>query len=64
MNILIILVTAIFIIVGAYVGYHASQQVDEGVEGYNVTIELEILNENSALVQIHHNPEPIKPDLY
>ena len=49
-----------FIIVGAYVGYHVSQQVDEEVEGHNVTIELEILNENSALVQIYHNPEPIK----
>ena len=60
MNILIILVTAIFIIVGAYVGYHASQQGDEEAEGHNVTMELEILNENPALVQIYHNPEPIK----
>ncbi|NQV39090.1 MAG: hypothetical protein HQ505_00870 [Nitrosopumilus sp.] len=60
MNILILLVIAMFIIVGVYVGYHASQQVDEEAEGHNVTIELEILNENSALVQIYHNLEPIK----
>ncbi len=60
MNILILLVIAMFIIVGAYVGYHVSQQVDEEVEGHNVTIELEILNENSALVQIYRNLEQIK----
>ena len=44
-----------FIIVGAYVGYHASQPV-EGEE-HNVTIELEILNERSGMVQIYQNPE-------
>ncbi len=45
-----------FIIVGVYVGYHASQQTEEG-EKHNVTIELEILNENSELVQIYQNLE-------
>ena len=54
MNILILLVIAIFIIVGVYVGYHASQQTGEE---HDVTIELEILNENSGLVQIYQNPE-------
>ena len=54
MNILILIVIAIFIIVGLYVGYHASQQTGEE---HDVTIELEILNENSGLVQIYQNPE-------
>jgi len=46
-----------FILVGTYVGYHASQQAGEEIEGHSVTIELEILNENSGLVQIYQNPE-------
>ncbi len=46
-----------FIIVGAYVGYHVSQQAGEEIEEHEVTIELEILNENSRLVQIYQNPE-------
>lgn len=46
-----------FIIVGVYVGYHASQQAGEEIEEHDVTIELEILNENSRLVQIYQNPE-------
>ena len=54
LNILILIIIAIFIIVGVYVGYHASQQTGEE---HDVTIELEILNENSRLVQIHQNPE-------
>ncbi|MGY5141223.1 MAG: hypothetical protein ACW9W9_07490 [Candidatus Nitrosopumilus sp. Bin_571-38] len=54
MNILILLVIAIFIVVGVYVGYHASQQTGEE---HDVTIELEILNENAGLVQIYQNTE-------
>jgi hypothetical protein len=56
LNILILLVIAIFIIVGVYVGYHASQQTGDAEE-HNVTIELEILNEKSGMVQIFQNPE-------
>ena len=56
MNILILLVIAIFIIVGVYVGYHASQQAGDAEE-HDVTIELEILNERSGMVQIFQNPE-------
>jgi len=52
-----LLVIAMFIIVGVYVGYHASQQAGEEVEEHNVTIELEILNERSGMVQIYQNPE-------
>ena len=52
-----LLVIAMFIIVGVYVGYHASQQAGEEVEGHSVTIELEILNEKSGMVQIYQNPE-------
>jgi hypothetical protein len=52
-----LLVIAMFIIVGAYVGYHVSQQAGEEIEEHEVTIELEILNENSRLVQIYQNPE-------
>jgi len=59
MNILMLLVIAMFIIVGAYVGYHASQQADEK---YGVATELEILEENSV-VQIYHGPELRKPIL-
>jgi len=52
MNILIGLVIAMFIIVGGYVGYHASQQImDEEVEGHDITVELEILNENAELFE-------------
>ena len=52
MNILIGLVIAVFIIVGGYVGYHASQQIMvEEVEGHDITVELEILNENTEPVE-------------
>ncbi|MDH3766079.1 MAG: hypothetical protein OER82_09750 [Nitrosopumilus sp.] len=52
MNILIGLVIAMFIIVGGYVGYHASQQIMvEEVEGHDITAELEILNENTELIE-------------
>jgi hypothetical protein len=54
LNILMLLVIAMFIIVGAYVGYHASQQTGEE---HGIAIELEILNEDSGLVQIYQNPE-------
>ena len=57
LNILMLLVIAMFIIVGVYVGYHASQQAGEEIEEHNITIELEILNEDSRLVQIYQNPE-------
>ena len=52
-----LLVIAMFIIVGVYVGYHASQQAGEEVEEHNVSIELEILNEKSGMVQIYQNLE-------
>ena len=52
-----LLVIAMFIIVGVYVGYHASQQVGGEAEEHNVIIELEILNEKSGMVQIYQNPE-------
>ena len=52
MNILIGLVIAMFIIVGGYVGYHASQQIMvEEAEGHDIPVELEILNENTELIQ-------------
>lgn len=57
MNILILIIIAIFIVVGVYVGYHASQQAGEEIEEHNVTVELEILNKNSGLVQIYQNQE-------
>jgi len=58
MDILIALVIAMFVIVGVYVGYHTSQQEPaEGAEGHNITIELEILNQDSEMVQILQNPE-------
>jgi len=46
-----------FVIVGVYVGYHASQQVEDEAEGHSITIELETLNENSGLLQIYQDPE-------
>lgn len=52
-----LLVIAMFIIVGVYVGYHVSQQAGEDVEEHNITIELEILNEKSGMVQIYQNLE-------
>lgn len=52
-----LLVMAMFLIVGVYVGYHASQQAGEEVEEHSITIELEILNENSSSSQIYQNPE-------
>jgi hypothetical protein len=57
MMILMALVIAMFVIVGVYVGYHASQQVPEEGEGHNITIELETFNESSGMAQILQNPE-------
>ncbi len=54
---MILLVIAMFLIVGAYVGYHANQQFLEEGEENNITIELEALNERSEMVQIYQNPE-------
>jgi hypothetical protein len=50
MNILIGLVVAMFIIAGAYVGYHASQQPVEEAGGHDVTLELELFGENSESI--------------
>lgn len=52
-----------FIIVGVYVGYHASQQAGDEVEEHSITIELETLNENSELLQIYQNHELRKTTL-
>lgn len=49
MNILIGLVIAIFIITGAYVGYHASQQPIEIAEGHDVKIELDMFNHDTTV---------------
>ena len=57
MMILMALVIAMFVIVGAYVGYHASQQVEEEGEAHNINVDLEILDQDSGLVQILQNPE-------
>jgi hypothetical protein len=52
MNILIGLVVVVFIITGAYVGYHASQPSMEEAEGHDVTIEFQLFNENTELVLV------------
>lgn len=57
MMILMMLVIAMFVIVGAYVGYHASQSVDEYAEAHNINLELDVLYQDSGLVQILQNPE-------
>lgn len=49
MNVLIGLVIAMFIITGAYVGYHASQQPIEVVEGHELETELDALNHDSLV---------------
>jgi hypothetical protein len=50
MNILIGLVVVMFIVTGAYVGYHASQQPVEEAEGHDVTLELELFGEDSGSI--------------
>lgn len=58
MMILMALVIAMFVIVGTFVGYHASQQVEEEKgEPHNINIDLKILEQDSGLVQILQNPE-------
>ncbi|MEX0863068.1 hypothetical protein [Nitrosopumilus sp.] len=49
MNILIGLVIAMFIITGAYVGHHASQQSIEVAEGHDVKTELDVFNHDSVV---------------
>ena len=40
-----------FVIVGGYIVYHASQEtMVEDVEGHNIIVELEILNENTMSI--------------
>jgi hypothetical protein len=52
MNILMGLVIAMFVIVGGYVGYHASQEImNEEAEGHDIIAELEILNKNAGLIE-------------
>jgi len=57
MMILMALVIAMFVIVGVYVGYHASQQVDDEVESHNINRGLELLDQDTGLVQTLQNPE-------
>ena len=60
------LVIAIFVIVGVYVGYHASQDAEEKTKEHNVTVELEIL-QSTGLAQIYQDwrDTPLsKQDLY
>ena len=49
-----------FIITGTYVGYHASQQTDDGSDGHSIIIELNALEVNTGIVQILQNIEPRK----
>ena len=54
MNVLIGIVIAVFIITGAYIGYHVSeqqQQVEE-TKGHDITVEPRVLGEGSGLTQI------------
>ncbi len=45
MDILIGLVIAIFIIAAVFVGYHASQEPHQAVEGHGELIELKVLSQ-------------------
>ncbi|QLH02846.1 hypothetical protein C5F47_04400 [Nitrosopumilus cobalaminigenes] len=51
------LVIAMFVIVGVYVGYHASQQVEEEGDAHRINMDLEIVDQDMGLVQILQNPE-------
>ncbi|WP_297439759.1 hypothetical protein [Nitrosopumilus sp.] len=51
------LVIAMFVIVGVYVGYHASQQVEDQGEAHSINFELELLEQNTENMQILHNQE-------
>ena len=52
MDILILLVIAMFVISGAYVGYHAMQQPVEEGEGYGISTELKILDKKLGTIQV------------
>lgn len=52
MMILMALVIAMFVIVGAHVGYHASQQVEEKREAHGINSELGIIDQDSVLIDI------------
>ena len=52
-----VLVIMMFVIVGSYVGYHISQQVEEEGETHSVNMNLKIFDQDSGLVQIFQNPE-------
>ena len=51
-NILIALVIATFLIVAVYVGYNASQDVSEDIEGHSMPIDLKILETTPKLLQV------------
>ena len=51
-NILIGLVIAMFLIVAVYVGYHASQDFAEGVDGHSIPIDLKIQETSPELLHI------------
>ena len=57
------LVIAMFVIVGVYVGYHYSQQDDEGIEAHSINTDLEIIKQDSGLVQTLQNSEIKKTTL-
>ena len=59
-NILIGLVIAMFLIVGVYVGYHASQEASDGVGGHAIPIDLKILDTTPELLQIVEKQEGFK----
>ncbi len=61
MNVLIGIVVAVFIITGAYVGYHVSEQQQQQVEetkGHDITVEPSVLGEGSGLTQISQDSKP------
>ncbi|MGV7225429.1 MAG: hypothetical protein ACQ9CV_00715 [Nitrosopumilus sp.] len=57
MDVLIAIVIVFFVIVGVYVGFHASQEFEENGKGYSISNELELLDQDSGLVQIIQNKE-------
>ncbi|MBI1662917.1 MAG: hypothetical protein IS860_05400 [Nitrosopumilus sp.] len=50
MNILMGIVIAFIIVVAGYVGYHASQEAPE-VGGHDTSLELEILDADTKIIQ-------------
>ena len=51
-NILVGLVIAMFLIVAVYVGYNASQDFAEGVDGHSIPIDLKIQETSPELLHI------------